>query len=74
MIQLKIETINDTLGITFSPEMIQELNLKEGDTIDVIKTPEGIQLTIHDTEFEVVMEAAQRVTNRYQNALRELAK
>jgi hypothetical protein len=46
----------------------------EGDTIYVTETPDGVQLTTYDPEFEQIMEAASQVTRRYRNALRELAK
>ncbi len=71
--QLKVETINNSLGITFPKEMIERLELKEGDLIDVIETTEGIKLTLNDVEFETVMTTAEKITHRYRNALKTLA-
>jgi hypothetical protein len=50
------------------------LQVEEGDTIYVTQTPDGVQLTAYDPEFEQVMQAAEDVTRRYRNALGELAK
>lgn len=72
--QLKITQINNSLGITFPLEIIDKLNLKEGDIIDVIETTNGINLTPYNAEFERVMQAAESITKRYENALKELAK
>ena len=71
--KLKVENINNRLGITFPLEIIEQLEIKEGDMIDIVKTSEGIKLSLHDVEFETVMTAAEKVTDRYQNALKTLA-
>ena len=46
----------------------------EGDTLYVTETPDGIQLSAYDPDFETVMAAADDITRRYRNALKELAK
>jgi putative addiction module antidote len=72
--QLKIRKIGNSLGATFPKEVLDKLQVAEGDTVYVTETPDGVQLTAYDPEFESVMEAADEVTRRYRNALRELAK
>lgn len=72
--KLKICKIGDSLGASFPKEVLDKLQVGEGDTIYVTETPDGVQLTTYDPEFEQIMEAASQVTRRYRNALRELAK
>ncbi|MBE9170047.1 AbrB/MazE/SpoVT family DNA-binding domain-containing protein [Pleurocapsales cyanobacterium LEGE 06147] len=72
--KLKLRKIGNSLGATFPKEILDKLQVEEGDTIFVTQTPDGVQLTAYDPEFEAVMQAAEDVTRRYRNALRELAK
>lgn len=72
--KLKIRKIGNSLGATFPKEVLDKLQIREGDTLYVTETPEGIQLTVYDPDFETVMEAADEMTHRYRNALKKLAK
>jgi len=42
--------------------------------IDVTRTPEGIQITPYDPQFEAAMKAFEYTRRKYRNALKELAK
>jgi putative addiction module antidote len=72
--KLHIRKIGNSLGTTFPKEVLDQLKVTEGDTVYVTQTPDGIQLTAYDPDFETVMEAASEITRRYRNALKELAK
>ena len=72
--KLKIRKIGNSLGASIPKEILEQMNVGEGDTLYVTKTPQGIQLTPYDPEFERAMEAAKDITSRYRNALKELAK
>lgn len=72
--KLKIRKIGNSLGATFPKEVLDKLQVTEGDTLYVTETPDGVQLTAYDPDFEIVMEAADDITHRYRNALKELAK
>ena len=72
--KLKIRKIGNSLGASIPKEILERMNVGEGDTLYVTQTPHGIQLTPYDPEFELAMEAALKITNRYRNALKELAK
>lgn len=71
---LKIRKVGNSLGATFPKEVLQKLNLEEGDSVIVTETPDGVLLTAYDPEFEKAMEIYKKVSKRYRNALRELAK
>ncbi|MDJ0510589.1 MAG: AbrB/MazE/SpoVT family DNA-binding domain-containing protein [Crocosphaera sp.] len=72
--KLKLRKIGNSIGTTFPKEILDKLQVNEGDTLYLTETPDGIELTAYDPEFEQVMEAAGEVTRRYRNALKELAK
>ena len=72
--KLKIRKIGNSLGASIPKEILEQMNVGEGDSLYVTQTPDGIKLTPYDPEFESAMEAAKNITNRYRNALKELAK
>ena len=63
-----------SLGTTLPKAMTDRLNLAPGDKAYAVETEHGILLTPYDPEFLRVLEAEARVSKKYQNALRELAK
>jgi len=73
-VELKIRKIGDSLSASIPQEILEKMNVGEGDSLYVIQTPDGIYLTPHDPEFEEAMDAAKDITNRYRNAMKELAK
>jgi putative addiction module antidote len=72
--KLKIRKIGNSLGASIPKEILEQMNVGEGDSLYVTQTPDGIKLTPYDPEFELAMEAAKNITNRYRNAMKELAK
>ncbi len=74
MYTLKICKIGDSLGVTLPNEILQKLKVNEGDSLFVSETADAIQLTSYEPEFREAMVAYRKVSNKYRNALRELAK
>ena len=72
--KLKIRKIGNSLGASIPKEILEQMNVGEGDSLYVTQTPDGIYLTPYDPEFKTAMEAAKDITNRYRNAMKELAK
>ena len=71
----KVRKIGNSYGIILSKEALQVLRVKEGDTLYLTEAPNAsVQLTNGDVSFEKKMEIAESLMDRYQNALRELAK
>ncbi len=54
--------------------MVGVNKVEKGDSIFVTETPEGLAITAHDPAFEEQMKAAQAITKKRRNVLRELAK
>jgi putative addiction module antidote len=74
MIETKITSIGNSLGLILSKEVLARLRLDKGDRIFLIETPNGYELTPFDPEFERQMKIGGRIMKKYKNALRELAK
>ena len=71
---LKIRRIGNSLGVTLPKEILQKLNVDEGDSLFITETADGIQITPYDPDFEAAMQAFSETRKNYRNALRELAK
>jgi putative addiction module antidote len=69
-----VRKVGNSLGAILPGEVAARLRVKEGDTLSVTETPDGIQLSPYDPDFEEAMEAFERGRARYRNALRRLAK
>lgn len=73
MKRVKIRKIGNSLGAIFPAEVIQILQVSEGDEIFVTEERDGVKLTNYDPDFEKVMEAYEKGRKKYRNALRKLA-
>jgi putative addiction module antidote len=74
MATLKITQIGNSLGVILPRDIVERLRLAKGESVCVVETPRGIEITPFDPDFDKKLEAARKVTKRYRNALRELAK
>ena len=74
MNKLKITRVGNSLGVILPKKVITHLKVGKGDEVSYTETVNGIEVTSYDPEFEKKLEAARRVTRRYRNALKELAK
>lgn len=72
--EVTLRQYGGSLGTTLPKAMTDRLNLGAGDKAYAVETERGILITPYDPEFLRVMEAEERISKRYQNALRELAK
>ena len=73
MTKLKIVTIGNSVGVTFPKEILERLRVQKGDTVYVLETPNGIELTPYDPEFAEQMEVAENVMRESRDVLRKLA-
>ena len=72
--KLKILRIGDSLSVSIPQEILDQMNVGEGDSLYVTQNTNSIELTTYDPEFETAMATAKEITNRYSKALKELAK
>lgn len=70
---LKVTTIGNSVGIVLPKEWLERLRVGKGNSLYVIETKQGIELTPYNPEFARQMEAAERVMREDRDALRKLA-
>ncbi len=71
---LKLRQAGGSIAATLPKDMADRLHLTAGDTVLAVETDRGILLTPYDPATEEALAIAARVSGRYRNALRELAK
>lgn len=70
--QAQLQKIGNGIGLFLSPEEAEEMNLSEGDTVEVLKA--AAPPTIQYATPEEVLAAYKRTDPLYAEAYRELAK
>ncbi len=73
MITLKVTTVGNSAGVIFPKELMEKLRISKGDTLYVLETPNGLELTPYDPEFIQQMEVAEEVMREDRSVLRKLA-
>ena len=71
---LTLRKIGDSVGLILPKELLEALNLTEGDQLFADINQNGLQLMPYDPEFEATMKAFGQSRKKYRNALRKLAK
>ncbi len=74
MASVKLRAVGNSVGVVFPKDLLARLNLREGDSLHVVESPDGFRLQRTDPEFERKMEVAREVMRRRRAVLRELAK
>ncbi len=74
MTTVKLTTVGNSVGIVLPKEILERLRVRKGDTLYVLETPRGIELTPYDPEFARQMEVAEGVMREDRDALRKLAR
>lgn len=74
MLKAKVTTIGNSMGIVLPKEALTKLRVGKGDLLYLVDTLEGLTLTPYQQDFEKQLEVAEKVMNKYRNALHELAK
>jgi putative addiction module antidote len=70
---VKITQIGNSVGIVLPKEILAELNVQKGDSLHLVKHPEGLLLTQYDQEFATQMEAMRFIMRENRDVLRRLA-
>jgi putative addiction module antidote len=74
MIALKVTTIGNSSGVVLPKEVLGRLKVAKGDTLFLLETPNGYELTPYDEAFARQMRAAEHVMKEHRDVLRELAR
>lgn len=71
---IKLRQVGGSTGAIFPKEVLEELHAQVGDTLHLVRTERGFEMTPYDPDFEESMALLDRGRRKYRNALRELAK
>jgi putative addiction module antidote len=74
MTTLKITTVGNSAGIVLPKEVLARLRVDKGDSLYVIDTPGGIELTPYRPDFAEQMDLAESIMRENRDVLRKLAK
>lgn len=73
MIQAKITTVGNSLGLILPKEALTKLHVKKGDVVYLCESPEGYSLTPYDETFVKQMLLAEQVMHTDKDVLKVLA-
>ena len=68
-----IRKIGNSEGVILPKEILDRLNVKAGDQLQIVETSKGIALEPLDDSFERQMKAAREMMDKYKVALQKLA-
>ncbi len=71
---LKIRQVGSSAGTIFPKEFLDALQVEIGDTLHLVRTERGFEITAFDPDFEEAMSIYREVSREYRDALRELSK
>ena len=70
---LKITTVGNSTGVVLPKEILQHLRVSKGDTLYVLETPNGIEISPYNPEFAEQMGIAEQVMREDRDVLKKLA-
>jgi len=70
---LKITTVGNSAGVILPREILERLHVEKGDSLYVLETPNGVELTPYNPQFAKQMEAAEQVMREDRDVLHKLA-
>jgi putative addiction module antidote len=74
VLELKLRKIGNSVGLVLPKQALAHLKAAEGDTLSLTETQDGLRLTSKNPEFAKTMAVFDKLSRRYHNTLRELAK
>ena len=73
MTTVKVTTVGNSAGIVLPKEVLERLRVGKGDSLYVVETPDGVELTPYDPDFSAQMEVAEKVMRKRRDVLKKLA-
>jgi putative addiction module antidote len=74
MASLKLRSVGNSVGVIFPKELLAKLNLAEGDTVEVVETPDGLLFTAVSADVEEQLRLGREFMNEYRETFAALAK
>jgi len=73
MVKLKVTTVGNSTGVILPKEILQRLRVEKGDSLYVLETPNGVELTPYDPELAAQMTVAEQVMREDRDVLKKLS-
>ncbi|MFO1433788.1 MAG: AbrB/MazE/SpoVT family DNA-binding domain-containing protein [Candidatus Competibacteraceae bacterium] len=73
MATVKLTTVGNAVGIVLPRELLAKLQVNKGDTLYVIETPGGIELTPYRPDVARQMDLAEDIMRENRDVLKKLA-
>lgn len=70
---IKIRRVGGSLGAIFPKELLDEINVREGDELIVTRNGPDLTLSPNDPNLQTILDAFERGRKQYRNTLRKLA-
>ena len=70
---LKLTNVGNSVGVILPKELLSKLRVDKGDTLYVVETPAGIELTAYRPDFAAQMDAAEEIMRDNRDILKKLA-
>jgi putative addiction module antidote len=70
----KVRAIGTSSGVILPRDVLEEMNVQNGDELALVRTENGFELVPFDPAFDEMMAVYRRGAKKYRNALRELAR
>jgi putative addiction module antidote len=74
MAEVKLIPVGNSVGVILPRELLVKLGVQKGDTLFATDTPNGVQLSVRNTDLEEQMAVARELMKKWRNVLHELAK
>ncbi len=72
--ELKVRKIGNGYGILLPKQLMEDLRVEEGSTVNLVKVNGVYELTPYDPEFARALKAFRETEPQHRNTYRELAK
>jgi hypothetical protein len=72
-VTIELRRFGDSTGAIFPKEVLEELHFGTGDTLHLVWTERGYELTAHDPDFDAAMAEFRTVRREHRDAFRGLA-
>ena len=73
MLKLKVTTVGNSTGVILPKEILERLRVEKGDSLYVLETPNGVELTPYDPELAAQMTVAEQVMREDRDVLKKLS-
>ena len=74
MASLKLRSVGNSVGVVLPKELLARYNLGEGDSLQVVETPDGVLLTPVSPNVEEQLRLGRALMKKYRETFAALAK